>query len=443
MQDGGEGNQMRNHEKMEGPPIQNQRTLGFNWIPFVLHTFFLLLGAYFLRHNPILFTFIFFVTSTWLLHVLFLIFAKRRKINPLVAVLMLITLGAGAGEATLLLVTVFGQVNLSEAPISTPHIAATSTPINADEIKQVHATKGAFPQPVFIEPHDSCGAAKLKILGYGPHPTTRTCIRTHESKIVAYVYGEDGFRVSTPQAHRNSRDSCQIFLGGSFTFGEGLNWEETLPGIYEYTTQKCSQNLGWPGWGPHQSLALLQFNLVDLSLPVDQCIISTAPWHIPRIAGLTEWDRYGPKYEREGESLSFKGQFRTRESMSNRLLSILSRSALLKPTIMKFSQFQQTIENSDVQNYVEIISTLAEFCQSKLRAKVIIVFWDELINPNEYAGFSTRDITTMTQNSLPTNTRFIKVSSIFDLDDPSIRTEDKHHPNRRANALIIKEILRH
>ena len=70
---------------------------------------------------------------------------------------------------------------------------------------------------------------------------------------VVYTIGPDGFRRSAA-----SGDAPISVFGGSFTFGEGLADNETLPYFLSDLTGKEVKNYGIHGYGLHQALYLLQ-----------------------------------------------------------------------------------------------------------------------------------------------------------------------------------------
>lgn len=108
---------------------------------------------------------------------------------------------------------------------------------------------------------------------------------------VTYSIGDDGFRI-TPQ----SNDSVQVhinFLGCSFTFGEGLNDNETLPFSLQASNEHISvKNYGMHGYGVHQALRIVETK----SLTGDINFLLTAPWHSERSACIPIFGQGSPRY---------------------------------------------------------------------------------------------------------------------------------------------------
>jgi hypothetical protein len=98
-----------------------------------------------------------------------------------------------------------------------------------------------------------------------------------------------------------SCDSAILFFGNSFMYGEGLDDSSTLPWQF---SKMCDDrypvyNFAVHGYGPHQTLAQIEFNFVTDAVQEDvKYIICQVlyPEHIQRICGVWEWTAYGPKY---------------------------------------------------------------------------------------------------------------------------------------------------
>ena len=110
-------------------------------------------------------------------------------------------------------------------------------------------------------------------LGYAPAPGRRVTSRKTMGKQlvydVAYTFSGQGARVT--KGDRNG--DTWLFMGCSFTFGEGVNDDETLPAYFSAGLghQANVVNLGFHGYGPHQMLRSLETDrlrpLIDLHDP--------------------------------------------------------------------------------------------------------------------------------------------------------------------------------
>ena len=84
-----------------------------------------------------------------------------------------------------------------------------------------------------------------------------------------------------------------MFFGDSFTFGEGVNDEDTLPNAFSIVSGMRVLNFGINGYGPHHMLRLLELDVpkkITSSFP--RLMVYTAiEDHIARAAGRGAWDQ--------------------------------------------------------------------------------------------------------------------------------------------------------
>lgn len=127
-----------------------------------------------------------------------------------------------------------------------------------------------------------------------------------------YTIGSDGFR-QTPIHGWDLRSADTTapakprvnFLGDSFTFGEGLNDNQTMAYFYGALSQKQGKpvwvkNYGVHGWGMHQALAILQS---DLDTKAYLQFALTSPWHASRSACVDFYSLGSPKYILQDDGL--------------------------------------------------------------------------------------------------------------------------------------------
>ena len=132
--------------------------------------------------------------------------------------------------------------------------------------------------------------------------------------LATYHLNKDGWRV-TPEAPK-AKKAIACF-GDSFTFGLGLNDEESYPYKLGKTLGSNYKvlNFGIGGWGPHQALALIENGALDEAfknseelhvffMPIDN--------HITRSVGEAFWDTDGPYYQLQPDgAVKFMGSFRS------------------------------------------------------------------------------------------------------------------------------------
>jgi hypothetical protein len=121
---------------------------------------------------------------------------------------------------------------------------------------------------------------------------------------VTYTIDSDGLRVSPPEAAAAPAD-CVLFFGDSYTFGEGVEDDQTFPYLTGVATagRYRVRNYGFSGYGPHQMLAAIESGLVETTARCEPrfAIYLAHPHHVLRAAGKWWWDAHGPRYELTAE----------------------------------------------------------------------------------------------------------------------------------------------
>jgi hypothetical protein len=129
------------------------------------------------------------------------------------------------------------------------------------------------------------------------HVTARRLLDSRVIYDASYTTGPDRFRV-VPKVEDAPR--CLLQFGDSFTFGEGVDDDETSAAqiVAKSRGQVEVKSLGIGGWGPHQFLAGLQsgrFQRAITCKPTD-AVYLFIPAHTARAAGRGKWDRFGPLF---------------------------------------------------------------------------------------------------------------------------------------------------
>lgn len=220
------------------------------------------------------------------------------------------------------------------------------------------------------------------LLGYAPgrnHVTTMRRFGDDELVYeVVYSIDENGLRIAPP--HRpEAADRCVLFFGGSFTFGEGLRNEETLPYRLGIETDGAYRvyNFGFHGYGPHQMLAALELGVVDRAI---ECaprfvVYQGSAFHIDRAAGLSPWEKGGPRFEITDDGLV---EYRGRWDPSRFEYPAWLRAAFDASYVLgKIPTAHRPTNEDDYARYLGILETSRRFVASRYPgAEFIVVFWD-------------------------------------------------------------------
>ncbi len=198
------------------------------------------------------------------------------------------------------------------------------------------------------------------LLGYAPRKNNRSkSFKKVDGKIVynvVYTTDKDGLRVS-PNVNENV-EKCILFFGGSYTYGEGVKDEESLPSqVGIKRTDYKIYNFGFHGYGPHQMMAALRHEIVDSIVKYEPAYIiyQAIPAHIMRVAGKNIWSTHDPKYIVRGDGLVYDGHFDKDVIIPSRLYTSIIFQLNKSYTYRKFFKHRILITDQDVQLYQKLL----------------------------------------------------------------------------------------
>jgi len=238
---------------------------------------------------------------------------------------------------------------------------------------------------------------------------------------------------------QTSEDQCIVLLGCSFTFGLGLNDDETMAYSLGALTNKQVVNLGVSGYGPHQMLAALEFDVFpDFAECTPSVFIYQAiPDHIRRVVGLAEYDKHGPRYRfTDNGDLEYTGQFSdfadsTDAEAGNLWTRLFGKSFAYR----EYALNREWIGDSEIQLYLSVIRQVRQRLQEKFPGTdFVIVYWDD--SNKSYARQLKKELPLVAD-------KYIGVTEIL----PNIRETreiyylpNDPHPNALANKTIAEYI---
>lgn len=235
-----------------------------------------------------------------------------------------------------------------------------------------------------------------EILGYAPvkeqHFTEATHFKGSLLYDIAYTIDEHGLRISSPTGSQsNLQTPCILFFGDSFTFGEGVRDEDTLPYRVSIKSDQAyrAYNFGFLGYGPHQMLAQLQHGLVRDAIDCipRYAIYQALPSHVSRAVGLEAWDRAGPKYTlRKDRTIISMGHFndtvqpgvlgalrRWHPRLPYHVRHAVEKSALYRALLY----MRRSIDDADVDLFRGIVDLSRRSLEAKYQGlEFHVILWD-------------------------------------------------------------------
>jgi hypothetical protein len=256
------------------------------------------------------------------------------------------------------------------------------------------------------------------ILGYTLQKNCQTrATKYYDKKLlydVTYTINVHGWRI-VPYPSPDSATAV-AFLGCSYTFGEGVNDNETLP--YRFAEKSGGRfkafNFGIHGYGPYQMLAIFENELEKPALGARRpryAIYQALVHHVARCTGHAFWDQAGPKYilDEQGEAI-YTGPFQN--LYRREFIKALMRSHIMR---LRFSLMPQ-ITSADIDLYVGIVKKSANIFHQRYGGEFYVLLWPE--KSQAYTEVSTK-----------LHAQQIKVIKVEDILPDYNTEEEKYRPH--------------
>ncbi len=178
----------------------------------------------------------------------------------------------------------------------------------------------------------------------------------------------------------NSTGESALFFGGSFTFGEGVNNDQTMPYVFGTLTKGRFKiyNFGMGGYGPHQMLAAIEHGLVNSIVEVRpryiiyQGIID----HIKRVSHLNRGG--GPHYRlsKTGETLYTENPQECNPTHEYCLWKPVKQN--LKKSLLLNSIWFHQVTHREIKLFLNIVERSKTLLQERYpEAEFHVIFWDK------------------------------------------------------------------
>jgi hypothetical protein len=229
-------------------------------------------------------------------------------------------------------------------------------------------------------------------------------------------------------------DKAIFFFGDSYTFGLGVNDEDTLPQQFSRASQIRVINFGVPGYGPHQTLRMLEIDrprIVESNDPLAVVYSLLPRAHMLRAAGRTSWDKHGPHYEVMDGMPKYTGPF----GPSPLLIRMLTHSRIYQDLLDQ--RIRYFITDSDRQRLLAIILRARDLSRSRYHAPFFVVLWGGWEYDPQDDTVEKWTAQRLEQNGIPT-LRLAVAAPATGLD--GFRFPIDRHPTANAYALVANAL---
>jgi hypothetical protein len=237
------------------------------------------------------------------------------------------------------------------------------------------------------------------------------------------------------------------FFGDSFTFGEGVADDETLPAAFSRISGRPSLNFAVPGYGPHQMLRQLETDWPGATTaePPLIAVFTLLTGHIERAAGRSPWDTHGPHYEAVGDDAVYRGPFRSEAQGRPNTAEHPAVLRLAQRVLASWRTYQlidarlQRSENSrhdtDRVRVAAILLKSRKLLRERFHCELVIVLWDTIPSNSkaDAAWFAER----LKEEQVP----FMRISrALPELIEEKYYLSGDGHPRGEAYELVAKPL---
>jgi hypothetical protein len=263
---------------------------------------------------------------------------------------------------------------------------------------------------------------------------------------VTYTIDSDGLRVAPPW-RKDGLAGTVLFFGCSYTFGYGLNDNETLP--YQVGVQSGGRyriyNFAFNGYSPAQMLAQIE------DLMVSRVIVSTPryafyiaiPDHVGRVAGRKAWIKHQPRYALDAAETVHRAGFfddpaplALRLGLGRRVAAQLNKSATWQALDLR----ESNVTEDDIHLYLAMVRRSRDL----LSVQYPDIQFRVILRP-DHSGAERSTYEKMREG-------FLEMGFPLDLAEdilpgykaneaPFILSPADPHPNAQANRLMARYIL--
>lgn len=227
------------------------------------------------------------------------------------------------------------------------------------------------------------------IMGWGPEKAGIFHAEMRDTSDNSIIYATDYAFDGDLLRHTISANSgpTVAFFGNSFTFGDGVRNDETLPQAFAdlYDRKLRVLNLAFTGYGPQQFLREMETGRFDKVIGPEPklFVFLTSPWHAERTSCKAYWTAHAPLYALENGRVVYKGE--CNEGASLLLREWLDNFGFYRALI---DPWRHKVSHADVELYVSELEAAVKMAREKYGVPTIIPY---LRVPKDYlqaSGFT-------------------------------------------------------
>jgi hypothetical protein len=240
-----------------------------------------------------------------------------------------------------------------------------------------------------------------------------------------------------------SRTPKMIFLGCSFTFGQGVNDSETLSYRLGAITNTSTLNLGTIGYGIHHVYKIFLDKYASQNNANRLFIYTMIPDHVLRAGGLYDWSA-GPSYKISGDSLVYNGPLHFPGNKFAYYASFFGCYSFIKDMIINIQEKNRARGMSaEYQKAYLMVRKMSQY--SKMTGgNFLLLFWDKYRSDANHASLTcdTQLLEYEMDKLRKDGVDIVRVSDILDITNPNYYFPRDGHPTAIAYDAIAKYLAK-
>lgn len=270
-----------------------------------------------------------------------------------------------------------------------------------------------------------------------------------------YTINHNNLRITGVTDYKSNAQSV-LFMGCSFTYGVGLQDQQSLPYVFNQKTANKFNvyNFGFSNYGPHQMLAILENDIEKKSLinnKVKYVFYTAILDHINRAASALK-----PKYVLNDENkLVFieNYQIETKKKSSSEIflehLANHSKSQIVNVIISKIYPETQPIyqiNDRDRELFLQIVKKSQDLVNKKYHAKFTVILWDLIKDDDNLIAENEYNLKYVTDGFKKLGINYILISDIlsdYKEDSKKYTISGNGHPSALANEKIADYLIKY
>ena len=275
-----------------------------------------------------------------------------------------------------------------------------------------------------------------QLLGYKPQPNFQiSAIHKLDGRVVYdVVYSSDEYgRRVTPVEDSTQRTEFILFFGGSYTFGWGVNDNQTLPYyVARFAPEYEPYNYGVAGYGPQHMLVQLKSNKMDVEVGETQGILiyTFIENHVNRTIGSMKVTlnrgAHMPFYTMDAEDrIRQNGTLISGRPLLYRLYALLGTSQIVRYFDLDFPR----INDDHYRMTARLIAESQKTFITKFDSNDFYVLL--------YPGSSERLIPYLERSQI----KYLDYRNLLDQTEKSVQFPGDGHPTSNAYEIIAKKLV--